>query len=378
MNKFTYTIRKDCNGNIKNYQKKISIRGKKITIYGKTPEELKIKYTKKLSEKMSGICVDDKNLTLGQWAEMWFNSKVFRTEATRDMYEEKIRLYINPNIGFIKLKNLKEIDIKNLLKKLQSNGLTRATNMTLMTLKQILNSAVQNDLIYKNVAQNIKRIHYIPKEKTALDDKYIDIFRDLSKYDYKVFMCYLMILTGLRREEVVPLKFSDIDYENHCLTINKAVHFSHNKPILKCTKNEENRKVPLIDSIYTELINRAKNCTRNDFIFVNKYGKILSATAYRRIIDHSIDAVNKEIKKRNLNIDNDIEKLSPLNITGHEFRHTFATNLSQLGLTIKETQTLTGHKDARVLEQYYLHDQKEKTIKKSEFLLNKKFDNKGV
>ena len=65
-----------------------------------------------------------------------------------------------------------------------------------------------------------------------------------------VLLFCLCFIHGLRREEIAPLLYEDIDIDNKTVTINKAVHWEKNKAFVKKTKNEDVRKVPILDIIY--------------------------------------------------------------------------------------------------------------------------------
>lgn len=61
---------------------------------------------------------------------------------------------------------------------------------------------------------------------------------------------YFMLYTGLREQEALALKWSDIDFENKKITINKALEWPHNQPVIKETKNESSvRYVTLLDNL---------------------------------------------------------------------------------------------------------------------------------
>ena len=89
------------------------------------------------------------------------------------------------------------------------------------------------------------------KEKYPLS-KDIDDKLLASSNKYALFFI-LMRYTGMRKEEIVPITVNDIDLINKTITINKAVTFIHNQPILKSTKNKKSRVVPILDIIYDKV-----------------------------------------------------------------------------------------------------------------------------
>lgn len=67
----------------------------------------------------------------------------------------------------------------------------------------------------------------------------------------------------MRKEEIVPLTKNDIDLINKTISINKAVTFVHNQPVLKSTKNKRTRFVPILDITYDLVKNLVSNTDCN-------------------------------------------------------------------------------------------------------------------
>ena len=188
---FTYTTRKD--GRL---MKRVSVNGKLKTLYSDNAKDLEKQYIeyKYLSNK--GVVADDENMNVSTWAGKWLKTyKSDKEKATIKMYEDTIRLYIKPNIGNIPLKSLKQSDIVDMLNVLDKKGITRKKDVALLTIKQILNKAVENDYIYKNVASGIKIKKHKSAEKEPLQQSTIDKIQRLAKTNPKAFMILFMIYT---------------------------------------------------------------------------------------------------------------------------------------------------------------------------------------
>lgn len=357
---FTYTTRKD--GRL---MKRVSVNGKLQTIYSTNPKDLENQYIelKHLSNK--GISSEDNSLTVGEWADKWLKLyKADKADATKDMYETTIRLHIKPNIGHLKLKNLKQSDIINILNELDKKGITRRKEWALLTIQQILQTAVENEYIYKNVAQGIKIKKYKSPEKTPLNEDVINRIRKLSENDFDMFMLLFMIYTGIRREELACLEYRDIDTENKFIYINKAVHYKHNQAIIKSTKNEYNRKIPILNILYNKLVALKKIHKNSDYVFPNTSNKIMSETSIKRKIRYTLNRLNKDFEKEQKSIDENFELNDDNRIyfTYHQLRHTYVCILHKAGIDLKEAQSFTGHKTVQVLLDVYTHlDEEDRT-----------------
>lgn len=188
---FTYTKRSD--GRL---MKRVSVNGKLKTLYSDNVKDLEKQYIeyKYLSNK--GVVADDENMNVSTWADKWLKTyKSDKEKATIKMYEDAIRLYIKPNIGNIPLKSLKQSDIVDMLNVLDKKGITRKKDVALLTIKQILNKAVENDYIYKNVASGIKIKKHKSAEKEPLQQSTIDKIQILAKTNPNAFMILFMIYT---------------------------------------------------------------------------------------------------------------------------------------------------------------------------------------
>ena len=338
---FTYTTRKD--GRL---MKRVKYNGKIKSLYADNPKDLERQYIELKYNENLGIVADDENMTVSIWAKKWL--AIYKKDVSKNtykMYESIIRLYINPYIGNIRLSKLKQNDIINLLNKLEEKHVTKVKNNTLITIKAILNTAIENDYLYRNVALGVKLKRHKSAEKTPLTDATIEKIKKLAKDNDNAFMILFLIYTGLRRGEIIPLQYKDIDIQNKFISVNKAVYIDTNQPEIKDTKNHENRIVPIFNVLFDKLKEMKDTHNANDFVFPNKHNGIMSQTSIRRKLENVLNQLNKDIKKED-------EKI---NFTLHQLRHTFACILHKAGIDVKQSQQWTGHKDIRVLLELYTH-----------------------
>ena len=195
---FTYTTRKD--GRL---MKRVSVNGRLITLYSTNPKDLEKQYIEKKSQDHKGIFINDEGMTVSVWADKWLDTyKSDKQYATKKMYADSIRLHINPYIGNIPLKYLKQSDVVNMLNQLDKKGITRKKDVALLTIKQILNKAVENDYIYKNVAIGISIKKHKSAEKEPLNDKVITEIKKLAKSDSDAFMILFLLYTRTTKRRI--------------------------------------------------------------------------------------------------------------------------------------------------------------------------------
>lgn len=353
----TYSVRKD--GRL---SKEITVDGKRSSLYAYTPQDLYKKFIDVRSIKNKGLDMES-NLTVSQWSEIWIKTYKSNVEkATYNMYEDAIKLHINPFIGNIKLKNLKEADIRQILNRL--NDKPRQKEIVLLTIKQILESAVDNDKIYKNVAKKIKLPKHKAKEKKPLTQEEINYVKIAAETSYSCFMLLFMIYTGLRKEEVAALCWDDFDFINRLIHIFKAIHWiNDNQPELKITKNTEEDYIPILDILYDRLKIEYEN-RKSNIVFPMKKdpNRFMSFSSMRRMLEDALKHINKI--KREYEIRNGVEAsdITEIKFTYHTLKHTFTCLLYKANIPVKEAQRLTRHKSVQVMLDIYTHlDEQDKS-----------------
>lgn len=311
------------------YCAKITIDGKPIYLYAYSVNELK--------EKRLQLMINHntpKSTLFKDIVNDWFKLKTNLQYNTQKMY--KLNLKYIESLYVFKIDKIKTSDILELLEPLKEKA--RTYNLVLLTLNQIFEYALDEGYIQKNPTRKIRSLKILKKEKKPLTNEQIKLIEYSLPLEPRLFICYFLLCTGLRREELIPLTYEDIDNVIH---INKAVYFEHNQPRLKLTKNENARNVPVLESLKPYL-------NGTGLIFPNEKGNMMSATTYKRKI---------EFCSRYLNIP----------FSGHQLRHTYATLLYNSGVPIKEAQYFLGHKDIRILLNVYTHlDHNKLSIEKVE------------
>ena len=297
--------------------KRVSVDGKIKTLYSDNAKDLEKQYIELKYKSNNGMVTNDENMTVSSWADKWLETyKADKEQATIQMYKDTIRLYIKPYIGNIPLKNLKQTDIVNMLNSLAKKGITRRKDVTLLTIKQILEKAVDNDYIYKNVAKNIKQTKHIAKEKQILTNLDISYLQKVAKKDNSC----LDFIEGKTRSLSLWLNFISF--------------------IVSCIISRIGIFLLVLPSI--------------------KSKQLMSETSIRRALEYTLREINKLYNKDQLDTqkvcqNQNSEEIKTIKFTYHQLRHTYASFLHKAGISIKEAQYLTGHKDVKTLLNIYTH-----------------------
>ncbi len=257
----------------------------------------------------------------------------------------------------VKLSNIKRndiqeyIDIKSTCGRLDGKGgLSPKTMKTHKLIIQLVcKEAVKNDLIFKNPCEFV----VLPKQQRREADFYsIDelqkMFNEL-KNEQLYPLLYFTVMYGLRRSEVLGLKWDSINLDNNIITIKHTVVRFTSVVEKDSTKNASSyRSYPItqdVKNILLMLKEQEKENRRlfggeyveNDYIFKWQDGKPFAP-------DYVTMKFSKLLKQHNLR-----------HIRFHDLRHSCASLLVANGFMLKDIQEWLGHSDIQVTANIYAH-----------------------
>lgn len=319
-------------------------RRKMKTIYGTTIKEVEKKERECRNMIEQGI-VEENNITVCEWSEMWLKTyKANVSYNTYQMYSNALQNHINPVLGDILLKNVKTIQIQQLINQLTEKGNSRSAEIVRLTVKQFMHQALDEGYIYKDVVGGVKAVKHQSKEKRTLTDiEKTSIQKADLTAKQRVFLD-IMLYTGLRRGEVLALTTDDINLSDKMLTVNKSLYFEVNNANIKEPKSKAGyRQIPIPDRLIDELMAYILSL-ENNILFTMNNGNYMTKSSFRKFWDGIISSV-----KRSAENPNDIT------FTPHIFRHTYATNLYYAGVDIKTAQYFLGHSSLSMTLEIYTH-----------------------
>ena len=273
------------------------------------------------------------------------------------------RAVLNIIIPFFKEKKLTEItvgDIKEFQTFLRKKGLSENTVKHYTTyLRSILNEAIEDGIIAKNVVHKLKSIKVIPKERTIFKAEELKvILKKIKETDLEIPVL-LGLKYGLRVSETIGLRWQDIDFVENKIyiknTVTKGLNFDNKKEREKeeflakeKTKTVSSRRSFFLDEklkkILEEKLKKIEykkkelgntyNAKWLDYIVVSEEGKL-----YKQMSRHFTDLLRE----------NEIKKGSFMNL-----RTTFATVLFEKKVDIITIKELMGHSNIETTMKYYI------------------------
>lgn len=131
---------------------------KKKFFYGRTRQEVADKIRKALNEIEQGFDVDSSKITLSEWLKIWlwtYKRNQIKI-STFESYETIIRVHIVPQIGNLKLKDIRPEHLKQLYNQKKEEGLSTSKIKHIHTiLHSALKQAVKSGLLPRNVSEAV-------------------------------------------------------------------------------------------------------------------------------------------------------------------------------------------------------------------------------
>lgn len=287
-------------------------------------------------------------------------------EVTKQGYDLLMKRHILPYFedkGFLLCEISKE-NLQAFINEKARNGRLRGEGglapRSLRLLKNIVNQTlllcVSEGRIPNNPCQFVKLPACERYEARFYTKSQIDLLLEKAKDEPLYPLIRLTALYGLRRSEALGLCWDCVDFEAETITIRRTVSKVTNVVAKDKTKNTSSRRsFPMTNDVKTLLLELREQQRKDKAFFGNTYqdsqyvfrwndGRLFSP-------DYVTDKFSKILKKNDLP-----------HIRFHELRHSAASNLLNMGFTLKDVQDWLGHSDIKTTANIYGHlDAKRKT-----------------
>lgn len=277
--------------------------------------------------------------------------------------------HANKFIGNIPMNQIKAHHIDDMLSSLAQFSPTINKPLGKRTLKYIRNLisrifefAIENDILLRNPAKGRK----IPKKAVITELRSLNQTEQHLVFITKQHKLYItsliFMLAGLRRGELICLEWSDIDFDNCEIIINKSVYENNNKFIIqhqaKTDLSIRRIKIPLF---LLKLLKQSSQYTNSRYICSNSQGNIHTPSSWRSAWKSYISSINE--KYWSILKGQAVSKFNPKGLkqiiyfTPQMLRHTYATLLYLSEVDVKTTSHLLGHSNVITTLQIYTHIQ---------------------
>ena len=220
-----------------------------------------------------------------------------------------------------------------------------------LIIKEVLDDALIKEIIPKNVASKVP----LPKQKekirkeTFLNAKEANEVLSVFKGHHLQALIYMTLYYGLRRSEVLGLKWSAIDFKNNKFKINHTI-VKHTIIVAKDkTKTEASRReYTLLPEIKAVLLNLQKETKMNRKLFGKEFLNSDYVFTWPDGRPYRPDYITKEFQKV-------LSKNNFPHMRFHDLRHSCASILYDKGWDLKDIQLWLGHADIETTANIYTH-----------------------
>jgi len=338
-------------------------RGKRQTIYSANLQELRQKEKEIQKQIDDGLDYESGQITVIELLEKYISLKQGVRYNTKVGYQFVLNLIKKEDFGYRKINTVKVSDAKRWFQKLQNDGRGYSTITSIRgVIKPAFQMACDEDAVRKNpfVFKLTDAVVNDSEPRIALTDEELNTWMDFIRTDKtysKYYDEFLVLLeTGMRVSEFCGLTKNDLDFANRKIRVDhQLVRERGGKYYVEKTKTESGcRYIPMTEDVYQSLqrILKKRPIVETEMV-IDGYGGFIMLDKNNRpkVALHIENEMRWGMKK--------YQKLHPdkplPHITPHVFRHTFCTNMANLGMDVKRLQYLMGHSDVGVTMNVYTH-----------------------
>jgi integrase len=350
---------------------------KRIRVYGTTRKDAMTKLTEKIATSNRGLPIAAADSTVSAYLAYWLDGVAIHhlRENTHTRYAASIRLHLNPGLGAKKLARLTTRDVRTFLDGLRTTcqccaqkrdsvrrsccaiGQCCGKRLSPLTvtyvhavLKSALEHAVREDELPRNVARNVKTTTPRPRRFQPLTAAEARRLLHEANGDRLHALYELGLRTGLRKGELLGLRWEDLDLDGGTATIHRSLQRTRTQglTVLNTKTLASERRIALPTECISSLkIHQERqdeerqtagtSWTDNGLVFTTPKGRPLDPTNLTRRFRRLLHGAGLRT------------------IRFHDLRHSTATLLLEQGVELVVIKELLGHAHIGVTAGVYAH-----------------------
>ncbi len=322
-------------------------------VYGRTEREARDKMRDLRKAADGGQDLAAKTQTVAEWMTYWLDD-VKTHDRTRPSTLTRYRYasdgHIVPVLGKIRLDNLKPADVRRLHASRRDRMKPASLAKIHAVLRAALADAVRLELVPRNVAQAVRPPSLAAgEERPTLTPADARRFLDVVKGERLEALFVVALTMGLRRGELLGLRWSDVDLDARTLRVQRSVQRENGELRLVQPKTRSSRRpLPIPTTAHDALKSHKKrqdvereaageNWQDNDLVFPSTLGTLMEPRNTTRRIE--------QLRSR--------AGLPWLRL--HDLRHACATFLLAAGVEPRTVMEILGHTTSRMTMERYGH-----------------------
>ena len=281
--------------------------GKQVfkNVLGKTQAEVKEKLKKALVECGKIDFTKTGQYTVGTWMDTWFENvaKIKVRASSHQTYKGYIDNHIKPSIGNIPLEKLTTMDLQKFYRKLLTKGRIERKESekqpkglsakTVRNINQVISSAMDLAVAQKIIIENPTNACELPKvehkEMQTIPEEQLEAFFKEAKETWVYEMYYIELATGLRRGELLGLKWQDIDWKNGIIKVRRQVARVDGEIVEAPLKTKNSYRAVTISQQAIEVLKTQKAKTDDEYVFPSPNGGPISPDSVNNMLKRVLE-----------------------------------------------------------------------------------------
>lgn len=324
----------------------------------KTKKEAEKYLNEQLNAINKGSYFEPKNMIFGEYLDFWLENYAIPNTSARTVegYSYIINQHVKPALGSIKISDLQPLHLQEYYSMKLKTGKIDGSGLSAQSVKhqhRLISKALKEGVKWQFLARNVAEAVTPPKTKRAemmtWNSDQVKAFLVAAKLSVYYPVYLTTIYTGMRKGEVLGLRWQDLDSENNVLYVRQTLQPIKGQGLtFKEPKTGKGRSVTVSSSLVKELkkiykkqleykLLLGEDYNELDLIFSQKNGNPIQPAELSRNF-HKI-----------------IQKVNIPDIRFHDLRHTHATLMLQQGIHPKVVSERLGHSTIGITMDTYTH-----------------------
>jgi integrase len=330
--------------------------GKRITKSGTAANKTEAQKAaaQALTDHARGSLAMPDRITFAEWLEKWLEGKKAKLSPnTTNRYAELIRLHINPHIGKVKVQAFKPVQLREFY---AMHGQGPLAPRTVRHIHNIIHGSLETALRLELVMRNVADI---VKPEIASQDNTLKVaqswtadeatrFIAAARGDTHYAMFYLLLALGLRRGEVLGLRWTNVNLEKPSVRIEEAIVSIAGKMHVTTPKTMNSRRTlrlpaDVVNVLKQHKIDQERTHLENgirparDYLFTSETGTPIDPNNVKRIMKRIVTVAGVRL------------------IRIHDLRHTWASLARRAGIPLEVVSEKLGHARSSFTADVYRH-----------------------
>ena len=255
----------------------------------KTKKAAEAAEAKARTELARGEYVEQSAETVGDLLTRWLTT-VARHQVrptTLQGYESTIRVHIIPYLGNVRVQKLTAGRLQSFYSEQIDAGIgTRSLNLAHLRLSQALDMAEREGLVNRNVCKVVDPPRHKAKSGKAWTEEEAGRFLDVAEQHFLHPLWALELATGLRRGELLGLRWQDVDLDAGVIHVRQAISILRGAPVVTAPKTDAARRTMPLPTDVAEAMREhrkawvarrlAADTWEGDLVFCTRDGKPLN------------------------------------------------------------------------------------------------------